>query len=177
MTIEKRKARSSSYQYLIAEKLISDKAWKFIGNHYKGGSQETPVELRELLLDLNESLFAKFQELAVFLAPRQREVFSAINIDSTQASMAKACGCDQSTIQHTLHGNWGDGRQNGGIRKRLTDLCKESTDIRDLCRLITDNLPDPAPSDIKLPTYAAIRYMFKPAEFETWLKGEDDATV
>jgi DNA-binding NarL/FixJ family response regulator len=97
--IEKKKGRSSKYQFLLLEKMFSNDMMEAFSNADSISDILNPFEYNEELLDLEDQLKVEFWRIVEEnLTERQREVMKSYASGKTQQEVALGLGINQSSV-------------------------------------------------------------------------------
>lgn len=96
---EKRKTRSSAYQYLLVEKSFSNQMMEVFPENDSIQKKLNPFSYNEDILILEDRLKERLWEIiSEHLTPRQLEIINLLKGGATQSETAKCLGVNQSSI-------------------------------------------------------------------------------
>lgn len=134
--MEKRRTRSSSYQWILLETVCSNDMMESFCNNDSISNRLDPFKYNEELLDLEDQLKVEFWRIVdTLLTDRQKEVIRLYADGYTQMEIAKILNVNQSSITKSIHGNvdYKNGKRvYGGATKKIKKLIESDEKIKNI---------------------------------------------
>ena len=134
--MDRRKNRSSKYQWIILETVCSNDMMESFCNEDGIYNRLNPFGYNEDLMELEDQLKVEFWRIVdTLLTPRQREVIRLYADGYTQMEVAKILNVNQSSITKSLNGNvdYKNGKRvYGGARKKIRKIIESDERIKDI---------------------------------------------
>ena len=147
--MEKRKTRSSAYQWILVEKAFSHDMMESFADDDGMHKKLNPFEYNEDVLLLEDQLKERFWEIIEeHLTERQKEIVNLLKQGKTQQETASLLQINQSSITKSLHGNSeysssinGKSQKKtsyGGIVRKIRKIVESDTKVNELLEKISE---------------------------------------
>lgn len=138
--MEKRKTRSSAYQWILLETVCSNDMMEAFGNEDSIYNRLNPFHYNEDLMELEDQLKVEFWRVVNDnLTERQRDVLKLLSEGLTQSEVGSKLGVNQSSITKNLHGNTStDLTVYGGSKKKLRKIIEGDDRIQAILEKIRE---------------------------------------